>query len=162
MSAAEFLGSGLVIFFGAAAGRIYGERIMDSFRAVASAADMLERALLMLEYEQPTVEEMLSRLAVTSGYLPEFLRSAAYGRQAVLESLGENRDVMPEPDRQRLETLVRELGSADKQAEQQRISAALCYFRERVKILRPRAETGRKLSRSLGLLGGIFAVVLLV
>lgn len=135
---------------------------MDKFRALEAAAEMLRRLLLILEYEQPTVDEMLSRVSVTTGFSPRFLQSAGQGREALLISLSENSDGLSRPDVLRLEALVRELGSADKFAEQQRISAALVYFDERVKAARPAAESSCKLCRSLGLLGGIFAVVMLV
>ncbi len=162
MSAALFLGSGLVILFGAAAGRACGEYVMNRCRTAELAAEMLGSMLLMLEYEQPTVDEMLSRIAVPKGYAPEFIRCAANGRQAVLDCLSDNRDDMYEPDRRRLETLFTELGSADKAAEQLRLSAALEYFRVRAKTLLPKAESTGKLCRSLGLIGGILLVVILL
>ncbi|MCR5143223.1 MAG: stage III sporulation protein AB [Ruminococcus sp.] len=162
MSGMVLVGSGLVILFGAAAGRACGEYVMARCRAAEAAADMLESMLLMLCYEQPTVDEMLSRITPLTGNAPAFMRSACGGRQALLDSLREDCGEMYEPDRIRLETLVRELGSADKQSEQQRISSALEYFRGRSKALRPKAEVSSRLCRSLGIIGGIFLVVLLV
>lgn len=162
MTALKLIGSGLVILFGAAAGRSLGDYLMDKYRTLEVVVDMLRRLLMILEYEQPTVDEMLSRVSVTDGFKPVFLLAAAAGREALISSLHENKDGMSDPDRTRLETLVRELGSADKTSEQQRLSAALTYFTERATALRPRAESNKKLSRSLGLLGGIFIVVLLV
>lgn len=162
MTMLKLIGSGLVILFGAAAGRNAGKRLTDRCRDLELTAELLRRLLMLLEYEQPTVDEMLSRTALPEGRLPLFIKAARGGRSALLTELRENRDELSVTDRDRLEELFTDLGSSDKAGEQQRLSAAEQYFRTRAESLRPEAESRSRLYRSLGLLGGVFAAVMLI
>lgn len=161
MSRLKLIGCALIIISCAFGGRTYGEYILDKCRSLELTAEMLRRMLMILEYEQPTVDEMLGRITLPQKSVPGFVKAAAMGRNAVLNALKGEGGLADAADNARLVEIFSELGMSDAYGERQRLSAGEQYFDSRARELRPEAESRSRLSRSLGLLGGIFIVVLI-
>lgn len=162
MNYASLVGSLLVVIFGWSVGELVGAKSIKRCRDLEAAAEMLRRMLMSLEYQQPTVDEMLSQLNMSEDGFPQFVRAADGGRQAVLDELERGSDEISEGDRMRLRDIFLKLGSSGSDGERQRLAAGAEYFSDKAKRERPAAEQRAKLTRSLGVLGGIFAVILLI
>lgn len=162
MNFACLLGSILVVVFGWASGKIAGAKLIKRCRDLEFAAEMLRRLLMSLEYQQPTVDEMLRQLDFSGNDVPQFISAADGGRQSVIGELKKNSDGLAESDRTRLLEIFLKLGSSGSDGERQRLAAGAEYFFDKAKRERPAAEQRAKLYGSLGTLGGILAVLLLI
>ena len=139
----------LLAVSGAAAGSAAADEIKQQRLALQSVEDMLAQMMIMLEFEAPTVQIMLSELR--KGSAPEFimhLPENAYPER-ICEAIKRCPDGLTEQDVQKLCTLFGKLGSADKLCEQQRIAGAAAYFAERRKKVRARVPQKRKSSRKV-------------
>ena len=81
-------------------------------------SELLLQMSLMLDFESPTVDEMIRRLNDPIGDTPCFLRGQ-FTRNGVISALKDNYDGFERCDLARLTALFRELGAADKPSEQQ-------------------------------------------
>lgn len=133
-------------------------------QAVEAVCNMIEQLEMMLEFEAPTVSEMLRQIKRQSLRLPKFIFALSDGSdaQAAVESIRKMGDEYDECDRLRLEELFMQLGSADKECERQRLASAHAYFSQRLKQLRQETQRRCRLAKNLGLLGGAFLAVILI
>lgn len=160
----KVLGMLLIVFSGAAAGAAVGGEYRRRYQSLCAAADMIEQMQIMLEFESPTVSQMIEGVRKGSERAPLFILGLPDNADAarVCASLDENKDGFAECDLHKLKELFSRLGSADKICEQQRLASAMCYFESRRQAERAETEKREKLAGSLGILGGIFAAVLML
>ncbi|MGN0632666.1 MAG: stage III sporulation protein AB [Oscillospiraceae bacterium] len=154
----------LVVICGTAAGAYAADRYKKRFESLLLAQAVIEQLLIMLEYESPTVGEMIAGLKRSNIQLPVFIKELPENADAkdAVKSILKNKDGYEKCDLDKISELFNNLGSADKCCELQRLKSAGAYFEGRAERSRPDTERKIKLSRYLGLLGGIFLAVLLV
>ena len=154
-------GTILMILCGAGCGIYLSAAYRGRTDILARTADMLLGLSIMLDYGDPTVEEMLSGL--TDGYsaLPCYMKKGA-DRDEIIAQLKSQPDGMSRADSDRLAEFFTLFGSADKLSEQKRLSSVRAYFLQRTEQERPANERRAELARKLGILGGIFAAVMIL
>jgi hypothetical protein len=134
---------------------------------------MLAQMKLMMEYESPTLPQMIAALKSDSHLsesmhdtqkMPKFLSYVpeTAEREEICTALAKNEDGFCNADLHKLKELFSRLGNSDRNCEQQRISAAAYYFEKRRETEQPLAEKRISLAKRLGVLGGIMAAVLMV
>lgn len=160
----KLIGAALIVFCGAAAGSAVSGEYKRRYEAICSAADMLEQMLLMLEFEAPTVSQLMNGVKNGAARPPEFVMRLAdkTDSQSICAALESSPGGLNERDIQKLKELFTRLGTADKTCERQRILSVLGYFNDRRETERGETEKKAKLARTLGVLGGIFAATLLI
>lgn len=157
----KLLGSVMVILCGAAAGMAAANAERERFEALGRTAEMLLQFSIMIEYESPTVDEMLRRTNACCEELPKFMRTEPADRDHILKELELDPDGFAACDKDRLREYFMLLGSADKPSELERTAALRAYFIRRTDTLHDKSRDKIKLCRTLGVLGGIFAAVML-
>lgn len=153
----------LLVLCGAAGGIAAADKYKRRYDSLCSTADMLSQMQIMLGFEAPTVSQMLSDVKKGMEKPPAFLTKLS-DEPSVSElsaALDENADGFEERDLQKLKELFSHIGSSDKSGEERRLAEAERYFSRRARS--SEAETARqiKLAKSLGILAGIFAAVIL-
>ena len=157
----RLIGCVMMILCGAGCGAYISSIYLGRTETLVRTADMLLTLSIRLEYEAPTVDEMIADVAEEYRRLP-FLAENTADRDGILEALKNDSCGLEKADRERLAEFFMRFGSADRLSEQNRISAARAYFLQRIESERPENEKHAALSRRLGLLGGIFAAVMLL
>lgn len=160
----KLIGAALVIACGAETGLAKAREYRRRYSALCSVCDMLAQMRIMLEYESPTVSQMLGALKIESSNAPLFISELSENADSsdVCAAISKNHDGLDERDSAKLREFFSRLGSADKICEQQRISSAELYFENRRQAEQALTQKREKLARSLGILGGIFAAIIMM
>ena len=151
----------LLIVCGGAAGAYLSAEYRRRTALLERVAELLLEMSMMMDFECPTVDVMMSRISGAGREVPRFMKGARR-REDVLSSLAENPDGFEGCDLSRLTALFSELGRADKQSELTRLDSARAYFARRADEVRTVNGQRSKLALSLGILGGIFAAVIMI
>ena len=157
----KLLGALLLTACGGAVGAYFSAGYRRRTALLERVGELLLEMSLMLDFECPTVDAMTARISESRKDMPCFIRGARC-RAEVLSSLAENPDGFEDCDLSRLTALFSELGRADRQSELMRLDSARAYFGRRAEQVRPVNEQRAKLSVSLGILGGLFAAVIMM
>ncbi len=157
----KLFGAILIIASSAGIGFSAAESEKKRYRTLCAVCDVLEHMSMQLEYEAPTVEELILQASDFGDNVPQFIKKCV-SADGLTEIIAENPDGLDECDINKLTALFSQLGSSDKLCEQQRLASACAYFQMRCREEREPTAKRAKLYSSLGILGGIFAVVLLI
>ena len=149
-----------MIICGAMLGLFAAQNSRRPLEALRNAEHMCDSLMIMLEFESPTVEEMIKRLCREMN-VPVFMRNVTDINE-LIKNTQSDPDGFYEQDLQRICEFFSSLGSADRECELSRTAAAREYFSSRAEQVAPAVERTVRLYRSLGLLGGIFAAVMLI
>lgn len=153
-----------MVLCGCASGMAAAKKYEDELSECRTADETIRQLMIFMEYQAPTISQMLKLLKTSGMQIPEFIKSlpADSGRSEVLESLEKNGGCYCKAHREKLYELFSLLGSADKSCEMARLEAAHIYFLSQTEELSVRTRKQAKLARSIGALGGILLAVLLV
>lgn len=158
----KLFGMIMLVICGTLLGANAAENCKRPIKALSRAERLCAKLMIMLEYEAPTVEDMLKRLKDSSSDGLIVFSRGYPTREELLEAIEANEDGFYKADMRRLKELFISLGSADKDCELARTASAREYFLSREKETAPKAKHDERLYRSLGTLGGIFAAVMLM
>ena len=157
----DILGVLLLTVCGGGIGAYVSSEYKRHTMILEEVSEMLLRMTLLMDFESPTVDEIVRKLSDCRSDTPCFLKNVSC-REELLHALVDNDDGFAECDLAKLKVLFNELGSSDKPSELRRIGSARAYFERRAETERPKNEQKAKLASALGLMGGILTAVLLL
>lgn len=160
----RLIGLLLVALCGTAVGMSAAERIMFRYRSVSKVYEMFLQLEILMQYGCLTVPKLLSGLRSCGAKMPAFIEDldSTPDTGQVLELIEKNTDELDQTDMQKLKEFFTGLGSADKQSELSRIASAREYFRLRNEEESRKSKTQARLARQLGVLAGLFIMVLFI
>ncbi len=159
----RFIGCALLAAAGTAGGWYLGEKPAARYRLICALTELVKEVSVMLGAYMPT-SQIFESLCSGGGYDElSFLRRellTSSDRQALISAVGELE--IEDEIKDRLARFLLQLGSSEMQQERTRAELLYTYLKAEQERTALTFRSKRKLCRTLGILSGAFAAVMLI